>query len=61
MAITYCPNCHFVLFEFLCICFNIFNWLYSCAGGKLLLYVAGKMSIMRYPGGMPFIFLKLKW
>jgi hypothetical protein len=60
MAITHCPNCHFFLYQFLCICFNILNWLHSCTGGKLLLYVAGKMSIMRYPKGMPFIILKLK-
>jgi len=60
MAITHCPNCHFVLFEFLHICFIIYNWLHNCTGGKLLLYVAGKMSIMRYPKGMPFIILKLK-
>jgi hypothetical protein len=61
MAITHCPNCHFVLCEFLDIRFNHFNWLYSYAGGKLVLYVAEKMSIMRYPEGMPFIFLILKW
>jgi len=60
MVFTYCPNCHFILFGFLYICFNNFNWLYSYAGWKLFLHVARKMSNMRYQGRMPFIFLKLK-
>jgi hypothetical protein len=59
MVFTCRPHCHIVLFEFLAILFDIFNWFYSCAGGELVLYVAEEMSNMRYQGGMPFIILDL--
>jgi len=50
MAVTNCLNRHFVHFEFWHICFNIFNWLYSCVGGNVDLYETESLSNMRYRG-----------
>ena len=60
MVFTYCSHYHFVLCEILYICFAIPSWLYSCAGGKLVLYVAEEMSNMRNQGGMPLVILELR-
>ena len=50
MVFTYCLNRHFVLLEFFYICFNIFNWLYSCASGNVDSYEVESLSNMRYRG-----------
>ena len=50
VATAYCLNSNFVLSEFLYLCFNIFNKLYSSASGKFHLYDKEKVSIMPYRG-----------
>ena len=61
MAVTYCLNRHFVHFEFCYTRFNIFNWLYSCAGGNVDLYETESLPNMCYRRWMSFSFLKVKW
>ena len=53
MVTTYSLNSSFALLWFLELCLTIFNWLFSCASGQLLLYVEEKVSIMSYQRMLP--------
>jgi len=48
MPIKHCQYCYLLAFFY--ICFNFFNWLYSCAGGNVDSYEVESLSNMRYRG-----------